>query len=333
MKALVTGASGFIGSHLVDLLLRQKYDVRCLLRKTSSTAWLKGLPIEYVYGDLFDEAALQQAVEGVDYVYHSAGLTKAKTKEGYFHANTEGTKNLLTATLNHALNIKRFVLISSQTASGPSPTKTPITESAPPHPITTYGKSKRAAEDECMRLAGALPVTVVRPPAVYGPRDKDIFEFFNTMNKGLQPVVGFSEKYISLIHVSDLVHGILAAGESRRSIGQTYFVSSEKVYGWREIGDVTKEILGKRVLRVRIPEIAVYGIAALAEFFGLFTPKPVLINFEKARDMVQDYWTCDATKAHRELDFRQTVNLEDGIRDTVAWYRKEGWLTGPAPRG
>ena len=326
MKALVTGASGFIGSHLAEHLVRRGHTVRVLLRTTSSTAWLDGLPIEKVFGDVFQKEVLTKAVEGADLVFHSAGLTKAKTAQEYFRANTEGTTNLLTAALEQASGLSRFVLISSQTAAGPSPTATPITEDHPPHPITTYGRSKLAAEHECLTFADRLPVTIVRPPAVYGPRDKDIFEFFRTFSRGLQPMVGFHEKYVSLIHVLDLVRGIAMAAESEAARGKTYFLSSSRAYGWKEVGEITRRAMGRRALRVRIPEPGVYAIASVAHFASLFSPKPALINLEKARDMVQDYWTCDSSRAKLDFGFEQEISLEEGIRDTVAWYKKVGWI-------
>jgi len=326
MKALVTGASGFIGSHLVEHLLERGFTVRVLLRATSSTAWLENLPLEKANGDLFQHDRLAEAVNGVDYVFHSAGLTKAKHPEEYFRANTEGTANLLGAVLPIAPSLKRFVLVSSQTASGPSPSSTPITERHPPNPITTYGRSKLAAEREVLKYADKFPVTIVRPPAVYGPRDKDIFEFFNTFRRGLQPMVGFHEKYISLIHVLDLVRGIVMAGESNAARGNTYFISSQRAYGWKEVGEITRRAMGRRALRVRIPEPGVYAIASIAQFASLFSPKPALINLEKARDMVQDFWTCDGSKAQHDFGFVPEISLEQGIEETVAWYRKAGWL-------
>ena len=326
MKALVTGGTGFIGSHLVEHLLQKKYSVRCLIRRSSDTKWLKGLPVEYVYGDLFDGDALHDAVTGVDYVYHSAGITKAKTREEYYRGNTEGTKSILAAVLQHDPRVRRFVHISSQAAVGTSPTKTPIREDTPAHPLTTYGKSKWMAEEECAKVAGSIPVTIVRPPVVYGPRDKDVFEFFNTMSKGLQPMVGFHEKYVSMIHVQDLVRGFVMAGESDKAAGQTYFISSKEAHGWQEIGEITRAAMGNRALRIRLPEAAVFGIAAVAELLALFSSKPALINFEKARDMVQDYWTCDASKARRDFGFEQEISLAHGVRNTVAWYRKQSWL-------
>jgi nucleoside-diphosphate-sugar epimerase len=326
MKALVTGGNGFIGSHLVELLLSRSYSVRCLVRKTSDLIWLNGLNVELVYGDLSSDRELGEAVTGVDYVYHSAGVTKAKKKEDYYRGNTTGTKNILDAVARHNPEVKRFVFLSSGTAAGPSEPDSPVTEATPPHPITTYGKSKLLAEMECLKYSSAIPLTIVRPPAVYGPRDKDVFEFFNTMNKGLQPMVGMSEQYVSLIHVSDLVRGTVMAGESEQAVGQTYFISSKEVYGWKQIGDITREVLGRRVLRLRIPALGVYAIGLVAEFAALFSSKPALINMEKARDMVQGYWTFNSSKAKRDFGFEQSISLKEGITETVQWYKSNGWL-------
>jgi nucleoside-diphosphate-sugar epimerase len=326
MKVLVTGSTGFIGSHLVELLIKNGHEVRCLIRKTSSLNWLKGLPVQYLEGDLFDLAALRRAVEGVGFVYHSAGLTKAKTEEEYFRANVTGTRNLLEAVSEVSPGLSRFVLVSSQTAVGPSPTITPIIEEASPHPITSYGRSKLKAEEACISLASNLNITICRLPAVYGPRDRDVFEFFHTMSMGLQPVVGFRDKYVSLIHVRDVVRGLVLAAESSKAIGQTYFISSKDIYNWRDVGNTTKEVLRKSAFRLRIPEAGVYMIAGIAEVMAKFSPKPALINFEKARDMVQDYWTCDSSKARRDFGYEQEVSLEEGVRDTVSWYKTMGWL-------
>jgi len=326
MNVLITGASGFIGSHLAELLLKKNYKVRCLLRKTSSTAWLKDLPVELVYGDLFDTEALHRAVEGVDYVYHSAGLTKARTEDEYFRGNTLGTKNILDAARQYSPGLRRFVLFSSQAAAGPSPTKEPINEDVPAHPITTYGRSKLAAEQECHAAGNAVRYTIVRPPVVYGPRDKDVFEFFHTVSRGIQPMAGLHQKFVSMIYVDDLVRGTVMAAESEKTIGQTYFISSKGVYGWRELGEISRQALGRKVLRVRVPEPGIYAIAAVAELMAKFSSKPALINFEKARDMVQNFWTCDASKAKRDFGFEEEIGIEQGINATIAWYKSMGWL-------
>ncbi len=275
---------------------------------------------------MFDEEALAKAVTGVDYVYHSAGVTKAKTPEEYYRGNASGTKNILEATLKHNPDLRRFVHVSSGAAVGPSKTRTPITEETSAEPLTTYGRSKWQAEQECLRLMDRIAITIVRPPAVYGQRDKDVFEFFNTMSKGLQPMVGFSEKFVSLVHISDLARGIIMAGESTNARGQTYFITSKEVYGWKEIGDVTRKVQDRYAIRLRLPEFVIYVIAAFAELFSKFSAKPALINFEKARDMVQDYWIFDHKKAQKDFGFVQSISLEEGIRQTIAWYKEQRWL-------
>src|SRR5512135_830063 len=326
MKAFVTGASGFIGSHLADLLLAHGYSVRVLLRKSSRLEWLEDRRFERAFGDLFDGEALRNAVSEADYVFHLAGLTKAKTKEEYFRANQQGTRNLLEAVRDAAPGLRRFVHISSQAAVGPSPTVEPIDETAAAKPITTYGRSKWAAEQECRQFSRDLPVTIVRPPAVYGPRDRDILEFFRSANRGLLPIAGLSDKYISLIHSADLVRGILLAGESEKSAGEAYFISSARPYSWKEIGEITARVIGRKVVRARIPEPLIFAIAAASEALALFSKKPALVNLEKARDMVQESWTCDSSKATRDFGYRQELTLEDGIRETIQWYRAHGWL-------
>jgi dihydroflavonol-4-reductase len=325
MRILITGATGFIGGHLAKKLQQNGHNLRCLVRQSSNLSSLAGLPIEYVHGDLFTQNILCDAVKDVDYVYHVAGVTKAKTKDEYFRGNQLATRNLLEAVRSVKPNLKRFVHVSSQAAVGPSVNGT-IDETTPFHPITTYGVSKMEAERECMRVMDEIPITIIRPPAVYGPGDKDIFEFFKTMNKGLQPMIGFNNKEVSLIHVKDLVDGIVLAGESGNSVGQTYFISSENFYNWKEVGEITSRVMGRKVIRLRIPEPLVYTIAGIAEVYSILSRRAVLLNWEKAKDIVQDAWTCSIAKAKKELGYKESLTLEQGIADTVGWYREHGWL-------
>lgn len=326
MHILITGATGFIGSHLAETLSARGDKIRCLVRQTSDLKWIQHLPIEYVYGDLFDLEVLRKAVTGIDAVYHLAGITKARTKPEYFRGNHIATRNLLQATLDANPTLARFIHISSQTAVGPSLNGKVVNEDTPCHPITTYGMSKLEAEKECLKLKDKLPVTIVRAPAVYGPRDKDIFEFFNTMNRGLQPMIGFTDKTVSLIHVKDLVDGIVLAGGHPKAIGQTYFISSERFYNWKEVGEITSRIMNKKAVRIRIPEFGVYAIGVVSELIGFVIRKPMLLNLEKAKDIVQQAWTCEISKAKQDLGFHESLTLEEGIKNTVEWYRNQGWL-------
>ena len=177
MIALVTGSTGFIGSHLVEELLQLGYRVRCLKRKATKVEYIENLPVEFVDADYDDISSLYSAVEGVDYVYHIGGVTKSKDREGYYKGNFELTKNLLAAVIKQNPHVKRFVLASSLTAVGPGTRTKPVDETTPYHPITTYGRSKMEAEKECLSKVSEIPITIIRPPAVYGPQTKTSMHF------------------------------------------------------------------------------------------------------------------------------------------------------------
>jgi len=326
MKILITGATGFIGSHLAGHLHQSGHTLRAITRKTSDKKWIRDIPMEYAEGDYGDPGFLREAVAAVDMIYHVAGVTKARTREEYFRGNHGVTKNLLAAVLDSNPRIRRFVHVSSGAAVGPASPGMPVNESTPFHPLTTYGVSKMEAERECLAVMDKLAVTIVRPPAVYGPRDTDVFEFFKTMSMGVQPLIGFREKLVSLIHVSDLVNGIVMAGENREAAGKTYFISGEKYYNWHHVGEVTAGVMGRKPFRIKIPEWCVYAIGTFAQFFALFGNKPAILNLEKVRDIVQDAWTFDGSKAARELGFEEKLTLESGIRLTLEWYTEQGWL-------
>ena len=323
----VTGATGFIGSHLVDRLLEKNCKIKCLVRKTSNLRWLEGKPVEYVYGNLFDNNVLSEAVKDADYVYHIAGVTFAKKKEDYYRGNSEATKNFIEVCYKTNPRLKRFVFISSQTAVGPSPDSDhPVNEETEYHPITTYGRSKMEAEKTVAEYFDKMKCTVIRAPAVYGQRDVAILEYFKAMNMGLQALIGFGEKLVSLIHGIDLVDGIILAAESEKAVSQIYFISSEKFYSWNEVGKLTTRIMGKKNITIRIPHFAVYTVGAFAQFFSSFSKKPAILNIEKCKDITQNYWTCSIEKAKKDLAFKEKIGIEEGIRQTIEWYRKEGWI-------
>jgi len=326
MLALITGATGFIGSHLAEHLAARGYNLRFFVRGSSNLKWIRHLNPDYVHGDFFDAQSLMNAVRGVDAIYHVAGVVASRTKAGFFKGNQHATRNLLQAVQKANPSLSRFVHVSSQTAVGPSPPDKPIDENASYHPVTTYGKSKMEAEKEVMKFDGVMPWTIIRPPAVYGPRDVATFDFFHSASRGLLPLVGFERKLVSLVHVRDLVSGIVLAGEKKEGRNQSYFIGSERFYDWEEIAETTLRVLGRRALKIHVPEPAVFAIAGIAGLFSVFSKKPSVLNWEKGRDMVQKAWTCDITKAKKDLGYKETIGLEDGIRETVAWYKKEGWM-------
>ena len=324
--AFVTGGTGFIGSHLVERLLSRGYTVRCLIRNPDKPGYLKNLSVELFSGDLFSSTVLERAISGVDYVYHVAGVVGSRKKEGFYKENRDGTRNIIEIVSHTKPRLQKFIFVSSGAAVGPATAEKAVDESTPYHPITTYGKSKMEAELEVLKYKASLPITIVRPTAVYGPRDPATFDYFNTIDKGLEPLVGFKDKFVSLTHSTDIVSGIVLAGESEKAIGQTYFLGSDRPYSWGEIGDITKQVMKKKAIRLRLPEPLVYVVAATAGVFSLLGDKPSVLNFEKGRDMVQDYWTFDISKARRELGYTPVVSLPEGIRETVEWYRKNGWM-------
>ena len=328
MKILVTGATGFIGSHLVDYLLELGYDLRATIRKTSNLQWLKDKNIELVETNLNSIDDVCKVVQDVDYIYHVAGLVAAKDYHTFLKANRDATETLLKSCEQVNPNLQRFVLVSSQTVAGPSSSlENPQTEDDLPKPITSYGKSKLEGEKITLNYSEKIPVTIVRPPAVYGPRDTAIKDIFKLANKGIAPLIGFEDKFVSLIYVKDLVRGIVLAGESNISDGQIYFIKSHKFYTWNEIMDTMKIALGKKHLwKVKIPNNLVLALARISDFFGKFSNKPPVFDYEKGIDFVQKYWICSPEKARRDLDFISEISLEDGLIETAEWYKFMKWI-------
>ncbi|MFH1784715.1 MAG: SDR family NAD(P)-dependent oxidoreductase [bacterium] len=330
MKVLITGANGFIGSHLTEALLDKGYSVRCLLRKTSDLSWLAPLEekssgrLEFVYGDICDKESLRAVVGDVDYVYHVAGLVKAHRPQRYYEVNVEGTRNLAEVTRDISPNIKKFVFFSSLAASGPSDDGHLLKELETSHPVTDYGKSKRDAEDLLKNdFSSKLPVVVIRPPIIYGPRDRGFYFYFKIVKKGIIPVTG---KKISACFVSDLVKGAILAAESKASDSQVYFISDPVPFSPESIGRTIAKFLQVDAKKIKVPAFIVMAAGFLSQFISDLSGKITIFNIQKAREMVQPYWVCDVSKARAELGFKASIDIEEGIRITVDWYKKRGWL-------
>jgi nucleoside-diphosphate-sugar epimerase len=329
MRALITGATGFIGSHLAEQLHARGYELKVLTRATSDTKHIRHLPLEYVGGSLADAESLKEAVSGVDYIYHVAGVVASKDRAGFFAGNQIATRNMLEATKQYNPDLRRFIHVSSLAAIGPAPDADhPVDETTPLHPITTYGESKAAAEREVTAMMDRLPLTIVRPPAVYGPRDVGVYTFFQTMSRmRFAPLMGFGHKLVSLVHIEDLVRGFIQAGESSRGEGESYFISSEELYTWERVGEVAAKIFGhSRARYVRLPHALVFTVAGLSGFLGRFSSKPPILDFEKGRDITTPYWICSVEKAKEHFGYRQQVSIERGVEETIAWYRENGML-------
>jgi nucleoside-diphosphate-sugar epimerase len=325
-KVLVTGGTGFVGSHLVDRLVERGHNVRCLVRHSSDLKYLKHPQIELVHGALDETTDWDEALEGVSTIYHVAGLTFARRKQDYFRVNHRGTEAIVGAALKRRDRIKKFVQISSLAAIGPARDAEMVNEDTPPNPITPYGRSKLMGEEAVRTVQDLLPVTIVRPPAVYGPRDYALFELFKAIARGLSPTIGRYDKKVSLVHVHDLADGIILAGESTASNGRAYFISSQEAYSIRHITDLLAKIFQRRVRTLAIPRTLAFGVAVAAEASAALFGKPPVINRDKVRDLSQVSWGCSIERAERELGYSQRVPIEEGLRSTIDWYKQEGWL-------
>jgi dihydroflavonol-4-reductase len=327
MRVFLTGATGFVGSFLAESLLKKNYHVCCLVRKQSNLRWIHNLGVEYFYGSLHEPDSLKPALKDCDYVYHVAGVTKAPSEKEFMEGNYEITKNLVNACMNFELAMKRFVYVSSQAAAGPSPTLVPIDETFPENPISYYGKSKLAAEKYLNKLKNRIPITIVRPPVVYGPRDKDLYEFFRIVIKGIIPRISGGERYISIIQVRDLVRGIINSTESEKSKGETYFIANSTPCNWEELISTTLKIVGKKGIKISLPITLVKVAAIINESIAKIIKKPSpAFSRQKAIEMQQCFWTCSVDKAKKELNFKSEINLEEGVRETLEWYRENKWL-------
>lgn len=324
--SVVTGASGFVGSHMVDKLLAEGHHVRCIVRSTSSKKWLDNKPVEIIDCGLFDKEALKIILKDADYLFHIAGVVKSKKPEGYFSGNVDTTRILLESLCEVNPNIKRVVISSSMTACGPSLNGITSTEETVEHPITNYGRSKYAQEQLAKKFMDKIPISILRLHAVYGERDTEIFKVFQTYKMGLMTLVGFDEKRLNLVHVADTVDGMFQAAMSEKAKNQIYFIASEKSYTWPGISKEIEKAFGRRALTVRFPHFLVYTVAAFAEFFSMFSSKPATFNLEKARDFVQKDWTCDVSKAMIDFNYKQKVSLVEGMKRTIDWYREMKWL-------
>jgi dihydroflavonol-4-reductase len=325
-RALVTGGTGFVGSHLVELLLRKGYDVTCLVRDPARLQWLTGLDVRIARGDCTQPASLVSAVRDASFVIHLAGLTKATRTRDYYAVNHIGTRNLLEACAQHNHSIKKFVLVSSLAAAGPSPDGTPVKTGDVTRPLTDYGKSKVLAEEETLKYKDSFPVIILRPSAVYGPRDRDMFELFRWAKRGLTIEITGGERYINPCYVGDLATALLLAAEKITPSGGIYFVAENRAYSWTEFKAALLMSGGVKARTIKIPYAAAYLIGIASEFGSLFSSRPALTNRQKVTEAAQKYWICDTTKTENELGFKSGYPLRRGLEITWQWYRDNNWL-------
>jgi nucleoside-diphosphate-sugar epimerase len=324
-KILLTGANGFVGSHIAEALVEANHKVICSIRQTSNLKWIKDLSLEYKYGDLCNKKFLQEIVENVNIVIHCAGVVRAMTKEDYFKENVENTKNLCESILRNNSNLKKFVFISSQAAMGASPVGIIRKVTDVPEPVSDYGLSKIEAEKTVREvLYGKVPYTIFRPASIYGPRDKDIFIFFNLIRKHLRPITT-KRRLLQLVYVKDVARSVLLCLENRKSDNNTYYLANSSVYSWAEIGKIISYSLGVKSLPLLIPDFAFKTSGFIMEIISRLIRKPAVLNKQKIAEMLQDSWVADTFPAESDLAIKFT-NLEVASKITYNWYLENNWF-------
>ncbi len=332
MKAFVTGATGFIGSHLVESLVNRGYHVTCTARETSDLRWLQPLlkerlpAIQLVTADLRDSESLVSSLHNVNLVFHLAGLTKARNADAYDEANAVATERLIQACLAANGNLVRFLYCSSLAASGPSLDGSEISEDITPHPVTDYGRSKLKGELVTKKYANQLPTTIIRPPAVYGPRDADIFLFFKCVKRGIMPLIGNTQRKLSLVHVKDLIEGICTSATADCAVGETYFLTDGLIHSWLDVAEAIASGLGTYPLKLRVPFVLLDMVSVFTETAAKLTHRSAVLNRQKMIDLKQPFWICDTRKAVKQIKYHPVYPLEVGIEETAIWYLENGWL-------
>ena len=331
MKILVTGASGFIGSFIVEEALKQGMETWAAVRPSSSRKYLQDKRIHFINLDLSSKEELMKALAGheFDYVVHAAGATKCLHADDFYRVNTDGTKNLVGALIALKMPIKRFVFISSLSVFGAIKEEQPyqeITEHDTPHPNTAYGKSKWEAEQYLDSLGIQFPYIILRPTGVYGPKEKDYFLMMKSIKQHVDFAVGFKRQDITFVYVQDVVQAVFLALDHGMN-GRKYFLSDGEVYQSTTFSDLIREELGHPwMLRIKAPIWGLHIITFIGEHIGRLTGKMSALNNDKYNILKQRNWRCDIEPAMDELGYHPQYPLGRGVRLAIKWYKENRWL-------
>ena len=331
MKILITGASGFIGSFIVEEALKRGFETWAAVRKSSSKEWLQDERIHFIELNLSSQQQLVEQLRGqdFDYVVHAAGVTKCLNRQDFMRINCEGTKNLCEAILEVGMPLKRFVYLSSLSIFGAIKEQQPyeeIRETDIPQPNTEYGRSKLEAERYLNTLASRIPYIILRPTGVYGPREKDYFVMAKSIKQHSDFAVGYKRQDITFVYVEDVVQAVFLALEKGEN-GRKYFLSDGEVYRSATFSNLIHEELGRPWwLRITAPVWVLRIITFFGEYVGRLTGKVTALNNDKYNILRQRNWRCDIQPARRELGFEPKVKLAEGVKRTIKWYQEHGWL-------
>ncbi|MBD1427280.1 NAD-dependent epimerase/dehydratase family protein [Sphingobacterium arenae] len=328
-KILVTGASGFVGFHLVSAAHEAGYEVHAAVRKTSQVSDIESFVDKFVYPDFnqLNSLATLFTSEKYDYIIHAAAMTKAKSEDEMMDANVRVTERLTQAAFESPNPPQRLVYVSSLAAIGPlSYLDGPITEFTPYHPVTMYGRSKREAEKMICANFADKPISIIRPTAVYGPRERDLFILFHTMNKGIDAYVGRAPQKLSFVYVKDLVEALLQACVSPQERLDIFNISDGGVYSRYEMAEIFKRTFRKKLMRIHVPYAIVKSVARVSQWLYSNSAKTPVIYPERLEELTAENWECDISHAQIVLGYRPSYNLDKGLTDSLQWYQKNNWF-------
>ena len=325
-KLLITGASGFLGYHLIEEALLQDYEVYAGVRKSSNTKHLLNDRVTLVEMDLSDTGSIKDLLEqhGITHIIHAAALTRAKTESDYNFSNALLTRNLAIAATQAHLGLKKFIFISSLAAMGPSANGEPVKEEDIPRPLTWYGKSKLLAEKYLADLP-AFPFIGLRPTAVYGPREKDLLLLIKSVCKGIEIYVGSDDQKLSFVYVKDLATIAVNSLDSK-IIGEFYNISDGKVYNRYAFADAAKKAIHKKTIRLQLPLALMTIVAAGMDALYRKSSKTPVLNKDKVKELTALDWSCSITKSQRDLQYLPSYDLKTGMAETIQWYKKNNWI-------
>jgi nucleoside-diphosphate-sugar epimerase len=326
MKVLVTGANGLVGSQVVDVLRQQGTPTVALLRPRSDRSFLRQHPdLPVAEGSVTEPASLDAALEGITQVIHCAGLVKALRAQDFFDVNQMGTRNLVEAIRRRGKQVQRLVHLSSLAACGPGTAAAPVTEERTPGPVSVYGRSKLAGEEE-VRQHCPVDWVVLRPPAVYGPRDREFLRLFQAVKLGFLPVFGGGRQALSLVQVQDLARITVQMLASPQVVRQVYFTSGYEVVTARELMELTARVMGGKPTQIPLPVWVLWPICAGQEVISRLTGRANVLSRQKYAELAAPGWVCDNSKLVKQAGEGSFTDLATGWAETAAWYRREGWL-------
>lgn len=319
----MTGATGFIGSHLVEALQQNGVTITVLARSPQKSAALLAGGVTVVAGDLHSAEGLGRATRGQDVIYHVAGSVAARSEAEFLHSNRDGTRNLIAAA-EATGDRPRFILVSSLAAGGPAPRGLPLDGSEPARPVTAYGRSKLAAEEAAR--TSSLPWSIVRPPIVYGPRDREVLKLFRIARLGIAPVFGDGSQELSAVHASDLVAALMAVAATGATEGRTYAACHREIFTSRDFARAVGAAMGRAVGTLRIPGSVGRALLTVTETAARIAGQRTILTSDKANEFFQPAWTGDPGPLARDTGWCARFDLHSGLADTYEWYRRAGWL-------